>query len=168
VRDGSESGGSTSGGGNIGGTSGSSSGGSRSGSDDDDPDDVLKIDIGVFTEEQLAEMGIICGENVAQVVCDIYTKGNKISQMSIHADFADDEIGNSIAGFMCWAIQQGCIQDGGSYAGMFMYKGAPSGINWNRYAIDQQTDELNVLFLANWDVATFGGETCVHTPQIGE
>ena len=45
----------------------------------------------VFTEEQLNDMGIQCGENVAQTVCDLYLNPSDFNIL-MTADFRDPEM----------------------------------------------------------------------------
>lgn len=115
--------------------------------------------LGIFTEEELDSLGIHCGENVAQVACDVYTSGTGITYASIEFNFADETIGPGATQFICWAIGQGCgIQSAGGYDGTFRYGGDFDEIYWRRYITNRNSGEMSLLFNSNWSIVEFNGE----------
>jgi hypothetical protein len=120
-----------------------------------------QISLGVFTEDELQDLGIYCGVNVEQVACDVYTQGNNIAMSAASVNFAGNPlIGNTIARAACKSIYQGCISEGEFYENMFIYKSSFTGVGtiWNRYVTNLRTTETSPLFMANWGITEYRGE----------
>jgi len=110
---------------------------------------------GVFTEEELEQLGVDCGTNVPQVVCDVYTRGDEATNVHMTISYKDPVYGDVIAYFVCQAIGQGCVVSGITYSALFSYASGPSGVNWNRYAVGPN-GIASPLFLANWSIVGGG------------
>jgi len=121
------------------------------------------ISNGIFSEEELNALGIFCGVNVPQTACDVYTSGSTITSAFMTIDFADNDVGNNIAGFLCWSIAQDCVSAnpvGLPYQARFTYsRFIDAPMYWNRYAINQNTGVVSTLFISHWELATFNGQT---------
>lgn len=113
----------------------------------------------VYEALHINDFGIYCGDNIDQVTCDVYTQGSKMDGAA-KVDFEGDiRYGNSISGFSCWLVSQGCITKGELYSTTFMYKESFMGdsVARNRYVTNVDTNVTNPLFTANWSVADITG-----------
>ncbi len=113
----------------------------------------------VLTEEQLAELGLNCGENVAELTCQLYTNPSAFD-LEVHADFPDwlYLIANPNYGTAasCVILWQGCIFEGLNYTLLpNVYPNPTGGIDWNR---DVEYGGIVLpLFHANWQTSSFQG-----------
>jgi len=121
------------------------------------------VGLGVFGEDELLDLGIECGQH-NQVACDVYTQGTTITSAQISVNYSNNPIANFVGDFvasgLCGIIEQGCLLSGTTYDALFRYKNTlgASGVDWNRYVVNQNNGELSVLFIANWDITSYNGE----------
>ncbi len=124
----------------------------------DDPDEEVDPP-GVFTEDELRDLGFACGENVADLTCELYLNPSAFD-FDMNVDFSDwlhwfinPNAGTAASCILLW---QGCVFEGLPYTMIPNTSLNPSGgVDWNRNA-----DFAGIalpLFHANWQAGSFNG-----------
>jgi len=116
-------------------------------------------EVGVFTKEELKQLDIDCGNNVAELTCQLYTNPSAFNfEMQVeYANWVYLIINPNIGTYMaCQIVWQGCIYDGSTYIMLPTTVSHPNGgVDWNRNAALNGTSEP--LFYANWQVGIYNG-----------
>ena len=107
------------------------------------------IGLGIFTDDEMNAMGIYCGQNVSQTVCDVYTNTTRFNYIGANVNFTNNTTGSWIANGLCWLIYQGCTSVNSSHQLTFSYTGTPDHMYWNRFSNE------GMLFKSHWTTAMY-------------